>query len=199
MTRAALSTCGRAKNRLLMCSLEPWTWLQVQVLPWQWMVGPSSDSRLRRGETLAGASSAVNGRACRWHMSQGPVGTAANRDSWTLSRERKGTQAPRQTQPGTAAEGRGATRLASKMRENPPYGMMRGGRGKRRYDLAAVCHDARKGRNTGSRRSKPVAPPLHSTSFPSRWPLSMTSCSNWQSMRVASDKPVPSQGPQHLK
>ena len=29
------------------------------------MVGPSSDSRLRAGETLTGASSAVNGRVCR--------------------------------------------------------------------------------------------------------------------------------------
>ncbi len=38
------------------------------------------------------------------------------------------------------------------------------GRGKRGQDLMAVCHDARKGRNTGSQRSKPVAPPLHSTS-----------------------------------
>jgi hypothetical protein len=42
----------------------------------------------------------------------------------------KGTQAPRQTQPGTAAEGRGATRLASsRTGENPPYGMIRGGGG----------------------------------------------------------------------
>jgi hypothetical protein len=38
------------------------------------------------------------------------------------------------------------------------------GRGKRGQDLMAICHDARKGRNTGSHRSKPVAPPLHSTS-----------------------------------
>ncbi len=43
-----------------MCSLQPLTYLQVQVLPRQWMVGPSSDSRLRLGETPAGASSAVN-------------------------------------------------------------------------------------------------------------------------------------------
>ena len=42
----------------------------------------------------------------------------------------KGTQAPRQTQPGTVAEGRGATRLASsRTGENPPYGMTRGGGG----------------------------------------------------------------------
>src|SRR3990172_6357561 len=35
---------------------------------------------------------------------------------------------------------------------------------KRRQDLKAVCHDARKGRNNGSHWSKPVAPPLYSTS-----------------------------------
>src|ERR1035438_5862351 len=45
-------------------------------------------------------------------------GHAANRDSWTQSQEWKGTQAPRQTRSGTAAEGRGATRLASN-RGNP--------------------------------------------------------------------------------
>ena len=38
------------------------------------------------------------------------------------------------------------------------------GRGKRRHDLMTVCHDARKGRNIGIHWSKPVAPPLHSTS-----------------------------------
>ena len=48
-----------------MCSLQPLTCSQVQVLPRQEMVGPSSDSRLRLGETPAGASSAVNGRVCR--------------------------------------------------------------------------------------------------------------------------------------
>ena len=54
-----------AKKQFPMCSLQPLTCSQVQVLPRQWMVGPSSDSRLRVGETLAGASSAVNGRVCR--------------------------------------------------------------------------------------------------------------------------------------
>ena len=39
------------------------------------------------------------------------------------------------------------------------------GRRKRWHDLMAICHDARKGRNIGSRRSNPVAPPLHSTSY----------------------------------
>ena len=40
------------------------------------------------------------------------------------------------------------------------------GWGKRGQDLMAICHDARKGRNTGSRWSKPAAPPLHQTSNP---------------------------------
>jgi hypothetical protein len=47
------------------CSLRSLTCLQVQVLPRQWMVGPSSHSRPWTGETPVGASSAVNGRACR--------------------------------------------------------------------------------------------------------------------------------------
>jgi len=38
------------------------------------------------------------------------------------------------------------------------------GWGKRRQDLMAVCHDARKGRAIGIHWSKPVAPPLRSTS-----------------------------------
>jgi len=33
----------------------------------------------------------------------------------------------------------------------------------RRHDLMAICHDARKGRHSGSHCSKPVAPPLYST------------------------------------
>ena len=33
----------------------------------------------------------------------------------------------------------------------------------RRHDLMAICHDARKGRHSGSHWSKPVAPPLYST------------------------------------
>jgi hypothetical protein len=37
------------------------------------------------------------------------------------------------------------------------------GRRKRGRDLMAICHDARKGRYTGSHWSKPVAPPLYST------------------------------------
>ena len=76
----------------------------------------------------------------------------------------KGTQAPRQTPPGTAAEGRGATRLASnRTGENPPYGMIRGGGGNEVDGLMTFCHDARKGRYIGSHWSKPGAPPLYST------------------------------------
>ena len=55
------------------CSLRSLTCLQVQVLPRQWMVGPSSYSRPRLGETPVGASSAVKGRACRWRKL--PAGT----------------------------------------------------------------------------------------------------------------------------
>jgi hypothetical protein len=76
----------------------------------------------------------------------------------------KGTQARYQTRPEAAAEGHRATRL-----DLQPY---RGklavrdetrGWGKRRHDLMAICHDARKGRDIGSHWSKPGAPPLHST------------------------------------
>jgi hypothetical protein len=43
---AALSTGGHASKQILMCSLRSLTCLQVQVLPRQGMVGPSSGSRL---------------------------------------------------------------------------------------------------------------------------------------------------------
>jgi hypothetical protein len=66
-----------AKARTPKCSLWSLTCLQVKVLPRQWMVGPSSHSRLGLGETPVGASSAVNGRACRWHKSIGGDGSAA--------------------------------------------------------------------------------------------------------------------------
>src|ERR1035441_3727210 len=61
-----------------MCSLRALTWLQVQVqvqvLPWQGMVGPSSDSRLRLGETRAGTSAAADGRQRREGEADGPQG-----------------------------------------------------------------------------------------------------------------------------
>jgi len=155
-----------------MCSLQPLTYLQVQVLPRQWMVGPSSHSRLWLGETPAGASSAVNDSQRREGETSGPQGQGPARvsrggPSWTefvrladqavvaiavagmtnraepracgYSREPrrldpepgpKRTQAPRQAQPGTAAEGCGARRLASsRTGGNSPYGMIRGGGG----------------------------------------------------------------------
>src|ERR1017187_4239113 len=70
-TRAASSTSRGAQKQIPMCSLQPLTYLQVQVLPRQGMVGPSSDSRLRLGETPAGASSAVDGRACQRRQATG--------------------------------------------------------------------------------------------------------------------------------
>ena len=66
LTRAALSTCAARNKQFPTCSLQSLTCLQVQILPRQWMVGPSSDSRPWMGETPIGASSAVNGRASRW-------------------------------------------------------------------------------------------------------------------------------------
>jgi len=52
------------------------------------MVGPSSDSRLRLGETPAGASSAVNGRACRRRQAAGgfcaTTIAAIYRDRWEI-------------------------------------------------------------------------------------------------------------------
>ena len=43
------------KKQVPRCSFHPLTCLQVQVLPRQWMVRPSSDSRLRLGERPAWA------------------------------------------------------------------------------------------------------------------------------------------------
>jgi hypothetical protein len=69
----------------------------------------------------AGIINRAEPRACG--HSREPIGLDSEPDP-------KGTQAPRQTPPGMAAEGRGATRLASnRTGENPPYGMNRGGGG----------------------------------------------------------------------
>ena len=76
-TRAESSTSGRTKTQIPMCSLRSLTCLQVKVLPRQGMVGPSSHSRPWLGETLAGASSAVNGRACQWRRATGGAWPAA--------------------------------------------------------------------------------------------------------------------------
>jgi hypothetical protein len=50
------------------------------------------------------------------------------------------------------------------MRGKPAVRNDKRGWRKRGQDLMAICHNARKGRHTGSHWSKPVAPPLHSTS-----------------------------------
>ena len=55
VTRAPSKMGGAAKKKIPRCSLQPWTCSQVQVLPRQWMVGPSSDilgppNRDRNGE-----------------------------------------------------------------------------------------------------------------------------------------------------
>jgi len=141
-----------ARKQIPMCSLRSLTCLQVQVLPRQWMVGPSSHSRPWLGETPTGASSAVNGRASRWRelpartgqplwqrcRPQHEVKTAAPKLFPPLkpvrgvSRNRRTRigRVLRQTKPGTAPEGRRMTRLASsRTGENPPCGMNRGGGG----------------------------------------------------------------------
>jgi hypothetical protein len=59
------------------------------------------------------------------------------------------------------------------------------GRGKRGQDLMAICHDARKGRYSGSHWSKPVAPPLHSTSFEAEHAVLIGPQDNSTSQRVA--------------
>src|ERR1017187_5192123 len=87
-TRAAPGASGPAENQILMCSLRSLTYLQVQVLPRQGMVGPSSDSRLRREETLARASSALNDSQRRESEANGPEGQRPARisrggPSWT--------------------------------------------------------------------------------------------------------------------
>ena len=146
-----------AEQSLFPIGLRSLTCLQVQVLPRQWMVGPSSDSRLWLGETRTGASSVVNGSQRRESEANGPRGQRPARvsrggPSWTefvrladqavvaiagagminraepracgYSRgsrrldtepETERTQVLRQTQPGTAAEGRRMTRLASSL------------------------------------------------------------------------------------
>jgi hypothetical protein len=76
----------------------------------------------------------------------------------------KGTQARCQTSLETVAEGHRATRLDLQ----PYWGKLTvrdetRGWGKRRHDLMAFCHDARKGRYIGSHWSKLGAPPLYST------------------------------------
>ena len=73
--------------------------------------------------------------------------------------------------PASNAAGNGGGRAQDDVAGFQPYrGKLavrndRRGWRKRGQDLMAICHNARKGRNTGSHWSKPVAPPLHSTSY----------------------------------
>jgi hypothetical protein len=174
------------------------TRVKVLVLSRQWMVGPSSDSRLRRGETQAGASSAAKQR--REGEANGPRGQRPARasrrgPSWTEfvrpahqavvafagagiinraesracghSREpiHLDSEPDTERHAGSAsnAAGDGGGRARSDKAGFQPY---RGklavrdeqrGWGKRGQDLMAICHNARKGRNTGSHWSKPNA------------------------------------------
>ncbi len=68
VTRVALSTCGHAKKQIPMCSLRALTFLPVRDLPWQGMVGPTSDSRLtkpRREDEASGPPGQRPARASR--------------------------------------------------------------------------------------------------------------------------------------
>jgi hypothetical protein len=71
------------------CSLRSLTCERVKIPPRQWMVGPSSDSRLWLGETPAGASSAVNVRACRIleRARRGLVSRASQRAGRNITRK----------------------------------------------------------------------------------------------------------------
>ena len=192
--------------QILMCSLQPWTCSQVKVLPRQWVVGPSSDSRLRRGETPAGASSAVNSRQRREGETDSPQGQRPDRASRTgpsgTESARPAHQAvvvlagagiinraepracghsrepiPLDSEPDTERDAGSASNAAGDgcgraRSDKAGFQAYRGklavrdeqrGWGKRGQDLMAICHHARKGSNTGSHWSKPVAPPLHST------------------------------------
>ena len=103
------------------------------------------------------------------------MGTAVVRDAWTLSQKRKGTQVLRQTQPETASEGCRMTRLASSRTAGKPAvrNEPRGWRN-RGHDLMAICHDARKGRYSGSHWSKPAR--LRSTRPATRARFRQDSC-----------------------
>ena len=184
VTRAASKTGSMAKKQIPMCSLQPWTCSQVQVLPRQWMVGPRSDSRLRLGETPVEASSARTGPS--WTEFVRPAHQAvvafAGADMTNRAEPRacghsrepippdSEPEAERNAGSASNAAGDGGGRARSDQAGFQPYwgkpavrNDKRGWR-KRGQDLMAICHDARKGRHTGSHWSKPVAPPLHSTS-----------------------------------
>jgi hypothetical protein len=81
---------------------------------------------------------------------------------WPETDER---QLLRQTKPRRVSEGRRRTRLASsRTGENPPYGMNRGGGGNAGMTRGLFATMPERADTKGSHWSKPVAPPLHSTS-----------------------------------
>jgi hypothetical protein len=195
------------KNQIPMCSLGSLTCLQVQVLPPQWMVGPSSHSRPWLGETPIGTSSAVNSIQRREGEANGPqrqrpATVSRGGPSWTefvrladqavlamagagminrgepracghsLDPRRLDTEPETGRTAGTARNEAvdGFGKVQSDEAGFQPYwgkptvrNEPRGWRN-RGHDLMAICHKARKGRPSGSHWSKPVAPPLHSTS-----------------------------------
>jgi hypothetical protein len=63
------------------------------------------------------------------------------------------------------------------------------GRKKRRQDMMATCHNARKGRHTGSHWSKPVAPSLYSTSSNVRLRAGWWVESGWAILSPESPRP----------
>jgi hypothetical protein len=177
------------------------------------MVGPSSDSRLRSGETSAGASSAVNGSQRRESEANSPQGQRPARvsrrgPSWTefvrLADQAvvaiAGTGMINRAEPRACGYSRGSRRLdtepETERTAGPASNAAGGGCGRaqddqagfqpywgksavrnepsgwrnRGHDLVAICHNARKGRYTGSHWSKPVAPPLYSTSASEKVP-----------------------------
>ena len=182
-----------------MCSLRSLTCLQVQVLPRQWMVGPSSHSRPRTGETPTGASSAVNDRQRREGEANGPQGQRPARvsrggPSWTefvrLADQAvvaiAGAGMINRAEPRACGYSRGSRRLDPEPETDRTAGpaLNEAGNGfgrtqgdeagfqpnwgkpavrneprgwrKRGQDLMAICHDARKGRHSGSHWFKPA-------------------------------------------
>jgi hypothetical protein len=124
----------------------------------------------RRGSDVAIVSEEAGGQQNR-RRSQGPLGgrvasepvSAAERKfdhgiQRAQGRERQGRRIN-----GASREGR---RLSARLKPywgKPAVRNFRGGGGKAEQGLMAVCHDARKGGNTGSHWPKHRPPPLYST------------------------------------
>jgi hypothetical protein len=186
-----------------MCSLRALTYLQVEDLPGQGMVGPSSDNPQRREGEANGPQGQRPARVSR----RGPSWTEFVRLAHQAVVALAGTDMINRAEPRACGYSRGSRRLDTEPETErtagsalnaavggcgraqddqagfQPYwgkpqpapggesarqaGAVRNdkrGRRKRGQDLMAICHHARKGRNTGSHWSKPVAPSLYSTS-----------------------------------